>query len=123
VNVVNIVSTADKVDSEKIIAKTPGSKTIVVHSELYQRLVLEKAMLTMKWCELNQRPDGAPSTPTFADVIIEKINKANSLGVLVSRLVRDYPEERERIAKIAIEEDSYEYVKGIVENVGKKPKE
>jgi hypothetical protein len=35
-------------------------------------------------------------------------------------LVRDYPEERERIAKIAIEEDSYEYVKGIVENVGKK---
>jgi hypothetical protein len=113
----------NKVDSERIIAKSPGSKTIVVHSALFQKLVLKKAALTMKWCELNQRPDGAPSTPTFADVITEEINKGNALIVLVSRLVREFPEERERIAKITKEEDSYEYVKGIVEIVGKQSKE
>ncbi len=100
--------------------KSPKVKTIVVHPELYQELVLEKGMLTMKWADLNQRPEGAASTPTFADVIVENINRANGFAELMSRIIRLHPEVKSIIEAVSKQDPKhYKLVEGILSTIGK----
>jgi predicted CopG family antitoxin len=100
--------------------KLPKVKTIVVHPELYQRLVLERAALTMTWADPNKRPKDAPLTPSFADVITNIYNEKNHLAQIISMLVRKYPDIRSKVKETAEELNVYEDVKTIVEIVGKR---
>jgi len=52
-----------------------------------------------------------------------RARRANHLAQIMSRLVHTFPEERERIEKIAKELDAYEDVKAIIETAGNHPKE
>jgi len=100
--------TRTKSDVEKAISKIPGSKTIVVHPELYQRLVYEKAALTILWQQPSyKRPKGAPSTATFADVIAENINRANHFAQLVSTIIRLHPELKPIIEEVGRQDPEY----------------
>jgi hypothetical protein len=85
---------------------------IQVHPELYEYLsLMRQASGLLKKQDV-----------TFADIIANEINKANGLTAVISRLVREFPDERERITQIAKDTEEYEYVKPIVECIGKNSK-
>lgn len=99
---------------------SPKVKTIVVHPELYQALVMGKGMLTMDWAQLGQRPEGASSVPTFADVIVEWHNRGNHFAQLMSRIIRQHPELKPIIEEVAKQDpEHYRLVEAMLETIGK----
>lgn len=86
-------------------------KMVQVSDECYGHLMFWKGILMT----------ATKRAVTFDDVIANEFNKANHLGQIISRLIRKFPEERERIAEIAKETNAYEDVKAIIETVGKSP--
>ena len=78
-------------------------KMIQVSDGCYETLMIHKAALMA----------ATKKSVTFDDVIAHEINRANHLAQIMSRLVHTFPEERERIEKIAKELDAYEDVKEI----------
>ena len=88
------------------------TKMVQVSDGIYETLMLYKGGLMAM----------TKKAVTFDDVIAYEFNKANHLTQIISRLVREFPEERDRVEKIAKELNAYEYIKAIVEFVGKHTK-
>ena len=88
------------------------AKVVQVSDEIYDTLMLHKGMMMVV----------TKKAITFDHVIAYEFNKANHLTQLISRLVRDFPEERERIGKIAKELEVYADVEGILSTIGKTKK-
>lgn len=101
------MNTATKVDVEKTISKIPGSKTIVVHPELYQRMVMGKAAMMMAWADPAKRPEGAPSTPSFDDLIVYVFNRADHFAQLMSKIISQHPEVKPVIEEVAKQNPEY----------------
>ena len=101
--------------------RVPGAKTIVVYPELYHRLVIEKAMLTILWQQPSyKRPEGAPSTATYADVIAENINRANHFAQLMSTIIRLHPELKPIIEEVGRKDpEYYKLVEPMLNFIGK----
>lgn len=89
------------------------AKLIQVSDAMYQSLMMYKGEMMA----------ATKKAVTFDAVIAHEFTKANHLGIIISRLVQSYPEERERIVQIAEETESYEYIKAMVEITGKHPTE
>jgi predicted CopG family antitoxin len=83
------------------------AKMVQVSDEIYKTLMLHKGLLMVD----------RKTSVTFDDVIAHEVNKANGLGQVLSQLVRSNPELAEKIKTIAVEQENYEYVRGIVEKV------
>lgn len=120
-NEVNIDAVAEETMKELDLSrKSPKLKTIVVHPELYQALVLGKGMLTVKWAQLGQRPEGAPTVPSFADVIVDWYNRENHFGQLMSEIIRAHPEVKPIIEEVAKQNpDHYKLVEAMLSTIGK----
>ena len=117
---VNIDAVAEETVKELDLSrKSPKLKTIVVHPQLYQRLVLGKGTLTIDWAQPGQRPEGAPTIPTFADVIVNWHNEGLHFGQLMRRIIRQHPELKTIIAEAAKQNPKhYKLVKGMLNTVG-----
>jgi len=115
------MSIETRADAEKAISKIPGSKTIVVHAELYQRLVIGKAALMMVWADPDKRPEGASSNATFADVIVETFNRADHFAQLMARIITSHPEFKPWIEEAAKEDpELYKLVESMLSVLGKR---
>lgn len=90
---------------------TKTAKMVQVSNEIYDLLTLYKGML------ITQRKISV----TFNDVIAAEFNKANALNQLIAKLIIEYPEETERIAKASKDLDIYEYVEAILETLSHIP--
>ena len=84
-------------------------KNIVVHGELYKRLLMEKGNLLIR----------GKTPATFENAIINNINREQHLAVLVNRLIRTHPEIKDDMVKLSkeISDDLHERINGMVASI------
>jgi len=109
VNTMNEKTIFARIMKEIEYGDTTEPKTIVVHGELYKRLLVEKGYLLLE----------GKVPATFENAIISNMNKANNLAVLINRLVRKHPEIRDSLTEISkeISEDVHEQISGMLKSI------
>jgi hypothetical protein len=87
---------------------TSEPKNIVVHGNLYKRLLMHKGAVLMKG-----------RNATFEDVIIEAFNWVAVYSVFVSKLIRKHPELRATLLEIAKEEEDAPELYAVIDSMCK----